>query len=104
MGTFRTPETEAKYDALKASGSFLRSCPLCNEREILKEFKLWKILKNLFPYDAVAKTHHMLVSKRHVSSDGLTEEEQKEFEAVKRDYVYAAYEFMIEPHRNVAPY
>jgi hypothetical protein len=97
MGTFRTDRTEAKYDAFKASGMLLHSCPLCNEKNTIKEFAHWRIVENAFPYDAVARVHHMLVSKRHVSTEQLTDEERLDFEEAKKGYVYDHYEFMIEP-------
>ena len=47
-------------------------CFLCHENgEIVQRYKHWFIIKNSFPYDAIAKAHHMLVPREHVSSETL---------------------------------
>ncbi len=97
MGTLRTSETEAKYRAVKASGVMNDACPLCDERTSVKDFEHWRVIENLYPYDLVAKVHHMLVSKRHASDMELTDEEWEEFRSIKAGYVQEEYEFMIEP-------
>lgn len=97
MGTLRSRATEAKYDAVKASGAMDNACALCDERETLAAFKHWRIVENLFPYDAVAKTHHMIVSLRHAPAEELTAEEKEEFEQIKQEYIHEHYEFFIEP-------
>lgn len=97
MGTLRTRATEAKYDAVKASGEMDGACPLCDERETLKAFTYWRVVENLFPYDRVAKTHHMVVLLRHAPLEELTAEEKQEFEKIKNEYIHEHYEFFIEP-------
>ncbi len=100
MGTLRSPETEAKYDALKATGALTTTCPLCDERETIEEFKYWRIVENLFPYDAIARVHHMILPKRHASDDELSSEEKEEFDSIKESYIQQTYEFLIEPMRH----
>ena len=97
MGTLRTPETEAKYDAVKASGVMQKTCALCDDRTTLKDFTYWRVVENAFPYDQVAKTHHMAVLKRHAPIEELTANEHAEWEDIKHGYVFATYEFIIEP-------
>ncbi len=53
----------------------------------IKEFNHWKIVNNRFPYDLIAKVHHILIPKRHVIEKELTEEEFKEFVYIKESYV-----------------
>ncbi len=98
-GTLRTPETEDAYRRVKADGHLKDGCPLC-KAESLKEFTEWRIIGNTYPYDLIAKVHHMLVPKRHASDSELTESEQKEFAEIKESYVSDTYEFMIEPVRK----
>lgn len=48
-------------------------------------FPYWKIIKNDFPYDAVASIHEMLVPIRHVARDtGLSAEEFAALDIIKR--------------------
>lgn len=96
MGTLRSKETQARYDRERkdvAPGG----CALCDEREGVHEFEHWRIIENLYPYDRVARVHHMLVSKRHASDTELTEEEWAEFRSIKGGYLQTEYEFIIEP-------
>jgi len=61
-------------------------CPLCYNKPI-KIFKYWKILKNDFPYDRIAKVHDLLVPKRHETEDKLTKKELEELKLIKDKYV-----------------
>tara|TARA_B100000508_G_scaffold60333_2_gene47463 strand:+ start:20873 stop:21232 length:360 start_codon:yes stop_codon:yes gene_type:complete len=92
---FRTKETEALYTKEKNNGG-LKECPLCNEPSI-KEWNHWKIIKNKFPYDLIAKDHDMLVSKRHVGEEDLTQEEFEEMLLIKKEYIHSNYGYMFEP-------
>lgn len=100
MGTMRTPETEAAYARVRDTKTAQDACPLCDDRASIKEFELWRIVENRFPYDKIAHVHHMLMPKRHASDTELTPEELTEFDAIKREYVQTRYEFMIEPVRS----
>jgi hypothetical protein len=68
------------------------------EKSLIKEFKHWVIIKNEFPYDAIAKTSHMLSTKREVAFDWnlLNEEEIKEFNELKNNYIKENYEVLWE--------
>ncbi len=98
MATLRTPETEARYAADIARGG-LDECPLC-KRESVHEFTFWRIVSNLYPYDRFAKTHDMLVLRRHAGDSALTDEERGELAEIKYGYVQEHYNFMIEPVRR----
>jgi diadenosine tetraphosphate (Ap4A) HIT family hydrolase len=98
--TLRTTETEEAYTRAKAAGALEKGCPLCDEREAIAEFEHWRMVPNLYPYDRIAKVHHMLVSRRHATDAELTEEEQKEFDTIKEEYAQTHYNFMIEPMRK----
>jgi diadenosine tetraphosphate (Ap4A) HIT family hydrolase len=77
---FRTEKTYQKlheYYATKPEGCFL-----CQREG--KEFKYWKMVKNIFPYDKIASKHFMLTTKRHVADeDKLTTGERKELLELK---------------------
>lgn len=100
MGTLRTKETEDAY----AREREIRKqnpgpCPLC-AAETIREFTHWRIIANSFPYDLVAKLHHMIVTKRHAKEGEVTVEEWHEYQAIKNDVLHANYEFIIEPARH----
>lgn len=95
MHLFRTPATEEEYRKYISQGGMGGSCPLC-EKESLKEFKLWRIVENQFPYDKIASTHHMILPARHVTEEGLSEGELAEYKEVKKEYLHRKYEFLIE--------
>lgn len=75
------PETQAAYDAFLSAHSD-RPCPLCTEPAI-RTYTHWKILDDKFPYDAIARVHHMLTPVRHTDELGLTAEERTELDALK---------------------
>lgn len=96
MATLRSPETKQKYKEWIASQGPQDQCPLC-AREPLHEFKFWKIIDNHFPYDRIAKTHHTLVTLRHVPETALSEEERVELLEIKRgEYVSERYGYSLE--------
>jgi hypothetical protein len=96
MATLRSPENKAKYKEWLASQGPQSQCPLC-AREPLHEFKFWKILDNHFPYDRIAKTHHVLVTLRHVPETALSDEERAELLEIKRSsYINERYDYSLE--------
>lgn len=94
MGTLRTAELEAHYSAVRAATAG-QPCPLCTKPAI-KTYGAWKILKNDFPYDRIAKEHDMIVSTRHVAQNEITPDEWLEFDKIKNEYIHPRYEFIIE--------
>ena len=95
MATLRTPETEAKYRAQKVIDKQQGICALC-ERKALRDFSHWKIVENIFPYDEIAKTHHMLVIKEHISEQDISMQAWKEFREIKKDFINSTYSFILE--------
>lgn len=91
---FRSDEMSNQYRAYRDAGG-LNECVLCTKPS-LREFTYWRILKNDFPYDLVAKQHDMIVPKRHITEDFLTEEEKAEFSSIKKADIQD-YDFILEP-------
>lgn len=92
---FRTEKMLKKFEEFKKSRSRTQVCGLCKTKPV-KQFKYWKIMKNKFPYDKVAKVNHILVSKRHVDYKKLAEAEKRELESIKYGYVPKKYEVILE--------
>ena len=92
---FRTPQNQESYEAYKAAGNLDRGCVLC-ARESVHEFEYWRIIENKFPYDRIAKIHHMILPKRHVVESDLSDEEIQELKDIKEKDLHKDYDFMIE--------
>jgi len=92
----RTKKTRRKYLKLISEGFLVNGCSLCKETKSIKEFKHWRILNNRFPWDRIAKTHHMIIPKRHTIYEKLNEIEKKEFEIIKVGYIEEKYELIAE--------
>lgn len=95
MASFRTKESEEKFQAFRKTIPADAPCPLC-EKQGTENFKFWKIVPNSFPYDKIASTHHMVVPLRHVAEDELNEEELAEFKEIKEKVLHTEYEYIIE--------
>src|SRR3989344_392957 len=96
MARLRTQESEERYKKLIAAGYLNGACKLC-EAPSIKDFEHWRIIRNDFPYDLIARVHDMIVPKRHVQEGDLSEEEKEEYNEIKTSYVEGAYELIIEP-------
>lgn len=96
MVSLRTAKVTKAYLEYVKNGGLLDSCPLC-VKESVKDFQFWRIVKNNFPYDRIAKVHHMLIPLRHVPEDALTLEEVKELREIKKIFVSDSYTWIIEP-------
>lgn len=102
---FRTKETtQQAYDDFMKAGGLEGQCALC-EAPAVKEFTLWKIVENRFPYDRVATTSHMIVPKRHANDEEITGDEWIEFQKIKKEYLTPTYDFFIEAahHKKSIP-
>lgn len=94
--TWRTEAMHAKYEEGRKGVISDGSCPLC-EAPSKSEFKHWRIVENIYPYDAVASLHDMLVTKRHISKDNeLTKEELDELHELKETVLNETYTFVME--------
>jgi diadenosine tetraphosphate (Ap4A) HIT family hydrolase len=100
MPSLRTPESQDHYLKLIDEGILNGSCVLCTKPAI-KEFEYWKILPNDFPYDRIAKVHHMIVPKRHTTEPELTADEINELNKIKQEYLFHEYDYVMEAaHRK----
>jgi hypothetical protein len=91
----RTAKTQQRYNAYQKAGGLTNGCGLC-EKQPLKKFKYWRIVENIFPYDRIAKVHHMVIPKRHVPEEKLSGVELKELRKIKESYIHKNYDFIIE--------
>ncbi len=68
------------------------------QKEAIKSFKHWFLVENDFPYDAIAKTHHILFPKRKVpfNWECLNKKELEEFAKIKKGYLSETYEVLWE--------
>lgn len=97
MTLFRTQKTHDAYEQAKAHGHLTSGiCRMCND-ETLVEFTHWRIITNLFPYDNIAQTHHLLIPKRHVVERELTPAEVAELLNLKETSLNDTYTFIFEP-------
>lgn len=97
----RTDEMMSKYmqesEKRHASGTIVN--PFANWNDsLVKEFQHWVIIKNDFPYDAIATISHMISTKREVAFDWdlLNEEELSEFASLKKGYIKDNYDVLFE--------
>lgn len=78
--TLRTKKTQKEYMAYLEE-QYDQSCIFCAKDMLIKEYDLWILVKNKFPYDKVFKDHYMLATKRHVEElYQLTDEEHQELD------------------------
>ena len=100
MDLLRSNEMAAKYKAAISNGALEGECILC-KKDSIAEFEHWRIIINDFPYDRIAKVHHMVIPKRHVSEDSISFEEWNELALLKGGYISDNYDYIIEAaHRN----
>ncbi len=99
--TLRRLPTSFKYFLHRRNKSHLNGCGLCNDK-IIKQFKFWKIINNKFPYDKIAKEHHMLIPIRHCKEEDLSKEELDELKEIKKGYINDyAYNYILESTNKV---
>ncbi|MDP3953262.1 MAG: hypothetical protein Q8P99_00340 [bacterium] len=101
MSLLRTRESQEKYEAFKKEGGLNNGCGLC-EADSIKEFDYWRLIKNKFPYDRIAEVHDMIIPKRHIRENDLSESEKTELLEIKNgDYIGNNYHFIIEATTGV---
>jgi len=96
MGSLRTKETDEKYKKHIAEGKLNDGCNLCKAPSII-EFESLRIIDNSFPYDKIATTHHMVISKAHKNEESLSDTEKAELTKLKKGYLNENYEWLFEP-------
>jgi hypothetical protein len=81
-------------------------CFIC-KRKPKNEFKYWKIIANVFPYDKIASRHDMLVPLRHIGLEGkFTGKEKNELIVIKEKTLPKMdYDWIMEmlPRKKSAP-
>lgn len=80
--SLRKHKDEMAYHKAKQTGQARK--PLKDEKAI-REWKKWKIINNEFPYTAAFDTHHMLIPKRQVRLEGLSDAEREELSFILSD-------------------
>lgn len=95
MISLRTPEMIRKYEKHQKTGALLKSCAICDGKPI-KAFRYWKIINNNFPYDVIARVHHMVVPLRHTKERDLKAEEIEELLQIKEEVLCQEYDYLIE--------
>lgn len=100
----RTKEMPDLYRRRIEEGHLDGGCNLCGA-VLIAEFENWRIIQNDFPYDRIAKTHHMIVPKRHVEEAEISEEGWQEYRELKSGYINDNYEYIFEStnHRKSIP-
>jgi len=101
----RTATTYEKYLRHIDTGGLVRhGCPLC-QKPSLHEFEHWRIVQNDFPYDRIAKTHHMLIPKEHSIEIDLSQEVLTEYLKIKQEYLPQHYEIVMQSlaHKQSIP-
>jgi diadenosine tetraphosphate (Ap4A) HIT family hydrolase len=68
------------------------------EEEALKIFDYWFIADNIFPYDTIATTHHLLFPRREgiLKWSDLNNEELQELQDLREKYFCEEYEMISE--------
>lgn len=93
---WRTVAMHDKYENERTSVVEEGSCPMCTAPTKTEHIN-WRIVENIYPYDAVAERHDMLVTKRHLCSDTeLTSEELAELFKLKVTSLNDSYTFIME--------
>lgn len=107
MSSLRTPPIEEAYHQYRENHDFITHCPLC-EKEPLRLFTHWKIVRNDFPYDKLAREHNMIVSLRHTVEADFTPAETEELRKIKHEIMLSPeYDFVMEitePHKTIPPH
>lgn len=79
IGLLRTAETEARYEADLKAG---KTRDLMDVPAIM-DFKYFKVIKNHYPHDKIAKVHHLLIPKRRFQHwHQMKRRERKEFKMI----------------------
>ena len=81
MISLRKKESEKIYQKREEE----KGCFICNKDLLAKEYSHWVILKNRYPYDAIASRHDLLCPKRHISDrEELTINELAELREIRK--------------------
>jgi diadenosine tetraphosphate (Ap4A) HIT family hydrolase len=71
-----------KYLTYPKDPDFMKNAPS------IVEYQYWRIIDNKFPYDTIAKVHHMLVPKRQFAKrSDMTKKERLELDTIIDFYI-----------------
>lgn len=96
MSGTRTKKMHERYQRYQKTAFKPGVCVLCSKAEVIKTFKYWKIVVNIFPWDRIAKTQHMVIPKRHITYTELNKMERAELEKIKLSYLSKKYDILAE--------
>jgi len=98
MTGLRTHKLHKKYKKYQRASFRPGQCVLCDKvgAKTLKNFRHWRIVRNLFPWNRVAKIQHLIIPKRHAMYPRLNNQERKELEKIKLDYLNNQYDVLAE--------
>jgi len=78
----RTDKMHERYVTAEKDPDFMRTAPS------IIDYVFWRVIDNSFPYDTVAKTHHMLVPKRQFAEYGdMKRRERVEYDTIINTYL-----------------
>jgi len=81
MISLRKKESEKIYQEREKG----KGCFICNRDLLSGEYEYWVVVKNKYPYDAIASRHDLLCPKRHISTrEELTFAELAELEEIRK--------------------
>ncbi len=92
----RMEETACRYEEAQKEKEQSEGCRLCNDTESIAEYKYWRLMPNMFPYDRYFTKSDMLVTKRHTDERGLTKEEREEFLDLKSKVLTDQYDSILD--------
>jgi diadenosine tetraphosphate (Ap4A) HIT family hydrolase len=88
--TLRSDAMHTKYLTYPKDPNFMKNAPS------IKDYQYWRIIENKFPYDTIAKVHHLLVPRRQVSRyDLMTTQELTEYEGLLLNVLPQDYDMIL---------
>lgn len=92
----RSEETATAYERAQRAQSANDGCRLCRDPDAIAEYKYWRLMPNLFPYDRLFSKSDMLVLRRHSDEYGLREDERAELLQLKCGVLVDEYDALLE--------
>lgn len=71
----------------------------------VKDYRLWRVIENNYPYDVIVDVHHMLIPRRQFAHEwDMLEAEREELEWIKsRDLMQYDVIMLNLPHNRTVP-
>lgn len=94
--TWRSEAAHQRYETERQNDVTSQHCPLCDAPTI-ESYIHWIKIENIYPYDAIAIQHDMLITKRHIGYDReLSDEERAELSNLKESTLNETYAMIME--------